>query len=335
MALELQQLRQIVALAEHGSFVRAAAAQHISQPALSRSIQVLEQRLGSRLFTRSKSGVVPTDLGRLYLERARDVLRLADELESQAHGHASLNAGRVDVGGGPFPSDTFLADAAARFAALHPRVGVRLHSSNWDDMIRQLRSRELDFFVGEVSVIAHEADLDVRPLPTRHRLYFFARAGHPLAQSSPFRTAEIFAWPFVTPSRLPPRILEPLLTEQRKSIADGQPARLWPSIECTGVSTVKRTVANSDTVAASILASIAAELQDGRCVLLGTEPWLTLQYGIVSLRSRPWTQAAMKMRDLVLAADQEVTDLEASLTQRYAQGGTRRRQKPATRSKTQ
>jgi DNA-binding transcriptional LysR family regulator len=335
MALELQQLRQIVALAEHGSFVRAAAAQHISQPALSRSIQVLEQRLGSRLFTRSKSGVVPTDLGRLYLERARDVLRLADELESHAHGHASLNAGRVDVGGGPFPSDTFLADAAARFAALHPRVGVRLHSSNWDDMTRQLRSRELDFFIGEISVLEREADLEVLPMPTQHPLYFFARAGHPLAQRPPFCTADIFAWPFVTPSRLPPRMLDPLLTEQRKAIAGGLPARLWPSIECTGLATQKRIVASSDAISASTLASIAMELESGRCVLLGTEPWLTLQYGTVSLRGRLWTQAALKMRELVLAASQEMADLEASLTQRYVRGKPRRRQNPATRSKTQ
>ena len=84
MALELQQLRQVVALAEHRSFVRAAAALHISQPALSRSIQHLERRFGSSLFVRSSSGVVPTDLGRLYIERARDLLRMADELEGEA-----------------------------------------------------------------------------------------------------------------------------------------------------------------------------------------------------------------------------------------------------------
>jgi DNA-binding transcriptional LysR family regulator len=335
MALELQQLRQIVALAEHGSFVRAAAAQHISQPALSRSVQVLEQRLGSSLFTRSKAGVVPTDLGRLYLERARDVLRLADELESQAQGHASLNAGRVDVGGGPFPSDTFLATAAARLADQYPKLGVRLHSSSWDDMTRQLRSRELDFFVGEFSLLGREADLEVLPLPTRHQAYFFARAGHPLEKRRPIPKGEVFAWPFVTPSRLPPRVLDPLLTEQRNAIARGLPARLWPSIECTGLATLKRIVANSDTVSASILASISFELESGRFVLLGTEPWLSLQYGIVSLRGRPLSQAASKMRDLVLVADQEVSDLEASLTQLYAPDGARRRQKPATRSKTQ
>ena len=76
MALDLHQLRQALALLEHGSFVRAAAALHISQPALSRSIQALERNFGNELFLRSASGVVPTDVGRLYLERARDLLRM-------------------------------------------------------------------------------------------------------------------------------------------------------------------------------------------------------------------------------------------------------------------
>ena len=120
MALELQQLRQVIALAEHGSFVRAAAALHISQPALSRSIQNLERRFGSELFVRSSSGVVPTDLGRLYIERARDVLRMAVELDREAVTHGTLGAGRVAVGGGPFPSESVLGPAVVRFVEQFP-----------------------------------------------------------------------------------------------------------------------------------------------------------------------------------------------------------------------
>lgn len=99
MTIELQQLRQVVALAEHRSFVRAGTALHISQPALSRSIQNLELRFGSRLFQRSTSGVVPTDLGHLYIERARDVLRMTDALQGEAISHAGLRTGQVDIGG--------------------------------------------------------------------------------------------------------------------------------------------------------------------------------------------------------------------------------------------
>ena len=181
MGFELQQLKQVIALAEHGSFVRAAAALHISQPALSRSIQNLERRFGSELFVRSSGGVVPTDRGRLYIERARDVLRMADELDRDAVTRGTLGTGRVAVGGGPYPAESFLGPAAVRFIEQYPKVSVQLHARNWDELLQELRSRELDFFVAETSTLQREPELEIAPMPSAHSLHFVARAGHPLA----------------------------------------------------------------------------------------------------------------------------------------------------------
>ncbi len=183
MAFELQQLRQVIALAEHGSFVRAAAALHISQPALSRSIQNLERHFGSELFQRSSVGVVPTDVGRLYIERARDVLRLAEDLERDAGTQRTLRGGSVAVGAGPFPFESFLGPAAARLTDQFPGVSVQLRSRDWDDLVRELRSRQLDFFIAETSTLQREPDLEIAPLPSKHAIYLVARAGHPLTAS--------------------------------------------------------------------------------------------------------------------------------------------------------
>lgn len=319
MAFELQQLRQLLALAEHRSFVRAAAALHISQPALSRSVQNLERQFGSRLFLRSTSGVVPTDLGRLYIERARDLLRLADELESEAIGHAAFRTGQVGFGGGPYPADSFLCTAAARFAGQFPRVSLRMHCGNWDDLVQQLRSRTLDFFVAETSLLTREPDLDVAPTPVRHPSYFFARAGHPLTRTdAPVQAADVLAWPLVTPSRIPPRVLDPLLAAHRESLSRASAARPFPAIECNGLAPAKRIVAASDAVSASILPCIAEELDSGRFVLLGTAPWLFLQYGVVSLRDRPWTHTADALRSFVLEAEGDLTELERKLQHKHA-----------------
>lgn len=325
MAFELQQLRQVVALAEYGSFVRAASALHLSQPALSRSIQSLERRFGSELFRRSSSGVVPTDLGRLYIERARDLLRMADELESEAIGHASLRTGRVDIGGGPYPTESLLSPATARFIEQFPRVSVTLHSGNWDDLVQQLRGRALDFFVAETSLLAREPDLDTMPMPARQPLYFVARAGHPLAVMRPVGVRDLFSFPFVTPSRVPPRVLDPMLKAQRESGSRAPLQRPWPAIECNGLAPVKRILATSDAITATILPCIQTELETGRFVVLGTEPWMFLQYGIVSLRSRPWTQTADKLRDFVLEAEQEATQLERRLYGEHAPESRKRR----------
>lgn len=68
---DLRQLRHFVALAEHQHFARAAAAVHLSQPALSRSIQALESQLDCTLVDRHSRGVSLTAHGHLVLEHAR------------------------------------------------------------------------------------------------------------------------------------------------------------------------------------------------------------------------------------------------------------------------
>jgi DNA-binding transcriptional LysR family regulator len=324
MALELQQLRQVMALAEHGSFVRAAAALHISQPALSRSIQNLERRFGSELFVRSSGGVVPTDLGRLYMERARDVLRLADELDREAFTRGTLGAARVAVGGGPYPAESFLGPAAARFVEQYPKVSVHLHARNWDELLRELRSRELDFFVAETSTLQREPELEIAPMPSAHSAHFFARAGHPLAGHGTVRVEDIFAHPFVSPSRIPPRILDPMLAAHRAGATARKNALPFPSIQCNGLAPVKRIVASSDAISASILSCVAAELKLGQLVLLGTAPWLHLHYGIVSLKGRPWTQAAEKFLEYVLHAERSAAAEEEHLLEQYRPGARKR-----------
>ena len=328
MALELQQLRQVVALAEHRSFVRAAAVLHISQPALSRSIQAVEREFGSNLFVRSSAGVIPTDRGRLYIERARDLLRMADELQGEALGHAALSTGRVDVGGGPYPTSAFLGHAASKFIEQFPRVAVRLHAGNWDDLVHPLRSRSLDFFVAETSLLTREPDLDVVALPVQHPIYFVARTGHPLTRrAGDVRAADVGEWPFAAPSRIPPRVLDPLLAAHREGSARMDVTRPFPAIECNGIEPVKRIVATSDTVTATILPCIADELEQGTLQLLATEPWMFLHYGIISLRGRPWPQLAETLRDLVLEAEQAATELGQRLLERH--GPQRRRPRPA------
>jgi len=338
MALELQQLRQVLALAEHGSFVRASASLHISQPALSRSIQNLERHFGSDLFRRSAAGVVPTDLGRLYVARARDLLRMADELDSEAITHGALRAGRVAVGGGPFPAESFLGPAAVRLLEQYPQVEVQLLAHDWDELLRHLRGRELDFFVAEISTLRGDPDLEVRPMTSSHAVHFVAGAGHPLAGRGSITAAEALEWPFVTPGRIPPRVLEPMLTARRAAARRGATPRPFPAIQCNGLAPVKRILVTSDAVTASLLSCIRTELETGQFALLGTEPWLHLQYGVVSLKGRPWTQAAERFREFVLEAERSATLEEAQLAARFAPGRARgpgRPHRPRSRPATQ
>jgi DNA-binding transcriptional LysR family regulator len=269
------------------------------------------------LFVRTSSGVVPTDLGRLYIQRARDVLRLADELDREAVTHGALGAGRVAVGGGPYPAESFLGPAAVRFVEQFPKVSVHLHARDWDGLLRELRSRELDFFVAETSTLQREPDLEIMPMASAHAGHFVARSGHPLAGRGPVGVEEALAYPFVTPSRIPPRILDPMMAAHRASAPRLRDARPFPAIHCNGLAPVKQILATSDAVSATILSCIAAELERGQLVVLGTAPWLHLHYGIVSLKGRPWTQAAEALREFVLLAERQAAAEETLLLERF------------------
>ena len=78
MTVLVRSVRYLKAVADHGSFTRAAAALHVSQPALSQQIRELEERMGVQLLDRSGRAVRPTDMGEAFL---RHVRRAMDELE--------------------------------------------------------------------------------------------------------------------------------------------------------------------------------------------------------------------------------------------------------------
>ena len=313
-------MRQVLALAEHGSFARAAVALHLSQPALSRSIQLLEQQIGSALFLRSAVGVVPTDIGRLLVQRARQVVQMAEDLDHEVQSNRTLRSGQLSVGAGPYPLESVMAVALQRFIAAHPAIGVRVQVRDWDELVPRLRSRELDFFVAEISTLKHEPDLEVEPMG-EHPLYFVGRHAHPLAGRDKVTAADTFAYPFIAPARIPPRLLEPMLQARRKAAGRKAMPHAFPALECNVLAAVKRIVEGSDAMTALTLSCLAAELGQRRLALLGTKPWLSVRYGIVSLKGHPMSSAAMRFRELVAQAETEVASVEDKALARWQSRG--------------
>jgi DNA-binding transcriptional LysR family regulator len=330
MALELRQMRQVLALAEHGSFARAAVALRLSQPALSRSIQLLERQIGSALFLRSIAGVVPTDIGRVLVQRARQVVQMAEDLDREVVSNRTLQAGQLCIGAGPYPVESVITTALTRFISAHPAIGVRVQVRDWDDFLPRLRSRELDLFVAEISTLKSEPDLEVEPL-SEHALYFVGRHAHPLAGREDVTAAETFAYPFIAPARIPPRLLEPMLQARRKFARRKAVPQAFPSLEFNVLAAVKRIAESSDAVTALTLSCCATELQQERLSLLGTKPWLSTRYGIVSLKGHPMSSAARRFREFIVDAEADVAREEDKLLARWTLAKSDRR--PADRVK--
>jgi DNA-binding transcriptional LysR family regulator len=320
MTLDLRQLRHVLALAEHGSFGRAAAALHMTQPALSRSVKVLEEQIGAELFERSATGVTPTDDGRLLIQRAQALVQAADELDREVQRRRVPGSGQLVVGAGPYPGDTIVPVALARFVAAHPLVRVRaLIRGDWDELLRRLRSRELDFFVAETSTLESENDLDIEPL-NPHPAYFVARRDHPLVRRSAVRAEHTFHYPFVALSRYPPRILAPMLSSRQGAEA-ARPGRPFPAVELPSLAALKQILASSDAIAALTLPCVRDEVTRGTLVVLGTEPWAVSRYGLVSLKGHAPSKPAAQFRERLIDAEAELVREEARLIARLAPGG--------------
>ena len=120
MNISLRHLQQIGPLVRRENFAQAAQELNISQPALSRSIALLEDRLGVKLFDRSKREVVPTVFGEHILQRGKPVLQEMQMMERDLNLLQGLESGKLVIGSGPFPAEISLGKAVARFSRNHP-----------------------------------------------------------------------------------------------------------------------------------------------------------------------------------------------------------------------
>jgi DNA-binding transcriptional LysR family regulator len=316
MTLDTRSLRHVVTLAAHGSYRRAAAALHISQPALSRSITALEATLGVRLFDRDRRGVRPTTFGRLLIERGGGLLAGFEELRRELALTRGLESGELSVGAGLYPAEMSVGTALGRLSARHPQLRVSLLAAPWREVAEAVTAGELDVAVVELSALQGTSRLTLDPLP-RHPATVVCRPGHPLLALSRLTTAKVFAFPFVGP-RLPPRLgdlLRPVAPLFRRDPASGD---VIPPLQVESIALAKKIVAAGDGIAALPRVLVAAELASGQLAALRWRaPWLHTGYGFVYRRDRTLSPAAQ-------AFIAEVRAIESDLQRRSSQHATRR-----------
>lgn len=297
MQIELRQLRHAQALATHGSFTRAAAALGIAQPTLSRSITELEARLGLALFTRDRTRVEPTDFGLIFLQHASQVTAQASDLEREVAFAKGLQSGEVSVGFGPFAGEVLAPACLQHFASSYPQVRLRIQIDPPDVLVRNLRSRTADLIVLEASFTEADDTIEIIDRLSPLAGYVVARAGHPIASIANVSMADVLEYPFVQITRLPPRMLKPLLAKRRNRKSGEAPAPPFPAIECPTVPLAIKAVLSTQAVTIVSLGMVRSELLEGSIVPILHEPWMRSDWGIMRLRMRTLGPAASAMVD--------------------------------------
>ena len=179
--MEIHQLRYFVAVAEEGSFSRAAAKVRVAQPSLSQQIRKLEAEVGQPLFDRLPRSIVLTEAGRCLIEYARQILasigdarRCVDELTGKI-------AGDVAVGAIPTIAPYVLPELVVTFQQHYPDVTLHIVEDVTAGIVRRIEAGELD--VALASTCQKSASLRIEPIGAEPLLALVPEA-HSLARQS-------------------------------------------------------------------------------------------------------------------------------------------------------
>jgi DNA-binding transcriptional LysR family regulator len=179
--MTLVQLRHLVCLADLGSYVQASKALFLTQPALTRSIQSLEEEMGGRLFDRLGRRIELTALGREVLYRARQLVSDAEALKQTGKVmHAGL-IGVMRMGLSSAPGALFSTPLMLYMAEHHPRLKVEISRGHTDVLLKQLLDQQLDGAIVDIRAMRPSSQLQVAQafeLATG----FLVRKDHPLTR---------------------------------------------------------------------------------------------------------------------------------------------------------
>lgn len=314
---DLRHLEHAVALAEHGGFRRAAQALGISQPALSRSIRVLEEALGVRLFDRGHGGVEPTIFGSLVVERGRAMVQDRAELEREIQALQGLELGDISVGMGPYPAALSGGGAVARMLARHPNVGCDIRVSDWREVTRQVMDRAVDLGVAEASLAATHPELETEPIG-RRPLYFFCRAGHPLLSRGRLTVQELAEFPWAG-TLVPGRIGSAAAGVSGRAGRWDELAGIFvPAVRLAVVSQIADIARASDVLVGATFTMVEGALAAGEIAVLPfTAEWLRLDYGIMRLHGRTSSPSAVEFMAILREVEADVEARERELTATY------------------
>jgi DNA-binding transcriptional LysR family regulator len=179
--MTLVQLRHLIALAQGGSFSKAAQALFLTQPALSRSIRALEDELGAPLFDRVGRRIELTPFGRDTLERARHLVSDADDLQASGRRASDGDAGVLRIGMGSGPGAMLMTPLLMQTAQHRPCLRMEISRAGTELLVQALRARALDALVVDARSLRPAADLRAEFL-SEMRGAFMVRRGHPLAR---------------------------------------------------------------------------------------------------------------------------------------------------------
>ena len=201
--LDLRKVNHVIEIARQGGFAKAAATLNITQSALTRSVQILEDNLGIQVFERGPRGIRLTREGEQFIEGGTKLLEEAATLERFARSARTTDRGRVRMGAAPASFRLFWFEVLPIFAARYPGIEVSTSAESVEEISALLQSGDLDFAIGSLEALRGNGALQIEDIASL-AVSPFVRRGHPLDRPEPPSFEDLLAYPMVGPSHADP-----------------------------------------------------------------------------------------------------------------------------------
>ncbi len=195
--MELRELRYFLAVAKEKNFTRASEVLNLSQPALSKQIMNLEDKLGTPLFIRGKRSVNLTEAGELLKIRSEEILELCNKTISEVSSQNDLLKGTISIGGGA--ASTFLAEICSLFSKQNPLVQFNFYNADATELKERINHGLLDFaiFIEDNTILEYERI----ELPDEDEWGVLCKINNPIAKHQKITKDVIKQIPLIIPNR--------------------------------------------------------------------------------------------------------------------------------------
>ena len=304
-------------LVQHAHFGRAAEALNISQPALSKSIQGLENELGVILLDRKSGAVTPTEFGNLVIERGKALLIAESDLRHVIKQLENKEIGFLRVAFGPYPSIISGYPGIKRLLGKHPDIKISAHVAGWRDVVQQVTASSVDLGIAEISALQGNEKFTTE-LIGQHMGAFFCRPDHPVLKNKPLTQEHLLEYPWAG-ARLPSRITT--IAQMTSGVAgsiDLLSGDFIPAIELNAPMQLPEFVGCGNVLVLASLTIMEDMLRTGKAVVVPT-PALPLRshYGFIYLKERTLPPAALAFMKEVREIEAELIGKEISLATQF------------------
>lgn len=202
--MRLEQLSYIIEVDRQKCISKAAKKLFISQPSLSAAVNDLEKELSTTIFVRSTSGVKPTELGQLIIEKAQQIIGEIDELKCMCEKEKENQRNRLTVASLPAFSNYIIYEVYAAFQKVHPDTDIIILDEDYENIQHSLDSGEIDIGIiglfeyekASYQAFAKQNNINIQYL-IEDKLCIFAGKDHPLVKKGKIYIQDINNYPVI------------------------------------------------------------------------------------------------------------------------------------------